>query len=47
VACYWTGRYQEGYEYLMDILEDGRFSHEKERLLQNKKHFQNMMEEPK
>ena len=45
VACYWTGRYYEGYGYLIDILDDEKFVWHKERLLENKKHFQNMMED--
>lgn len=43
VSCYWTGRYYEGYEYLMEIIDREEFSEHRERLLQNKKHFQNMM----
>ena len=43
IACYWTGRYQEGYKHLMEILEAEDFSGHRERLLENKRHFQNMM----
>ena len=43
ISCYWTGRYHEGYEHLMEIIDHEAFFPHKERLLQNKKHFQNMM----
>lgn len=43
VSCYWTGRYYEGYEYLMEIIDHEAFSIHRERLLQNKKHFQNVL----
>lgn len=45
VACYWTGRYYEGYGYLVDIIDDERFAWDRERLVQNRRHFQNMMED--
>ena len=44
ISCYWTGRYQEGYEYLMEIVDNEEFSKQQERLLQNKKHFQDAMQ---
>jgi len=44
ISCYWTGRYQEGYEYLMEIVDNEEFSERQERLLQNKKHFQDAMQ---
>jgi len=44
ISCYWTGRYQEGYEYLMEIVDNEEFSEHQERLLQNKKHFQDAMQ---
>ena len=40
VACFWTNRFKEGYEYLLQILNDSRFESQKERLLTNQKHFQ-------
>ena len=43
VACYWTGRYQEGYRYLTEIIETKNPDLDMERILGNKKHFQNMM----
>jgi len=43
VSCYWTGRYEEGYKYLMEIIDHEGFSDHRERLLQNKNHFENMM----
>jgi tetratricopeptide (TPR) repeat protein len=43
VACYWTGRYREGHEHLMEIIESKNPNLDMERLLENKKHFQNMM----
>lgn len=43
VSCYWTGRYQEGYRNLMDIINKEEFSEDIERLKENKRHFQNMM----
>jgi glycosyltransferase involved in cell wall biosynthesis len=43
VSCYWTGRYQEGYQNLMEIIEAKNPGLNTERLLENKKHFQNMM----
>jgi soluble cytochrome b562 len=43
VSCYWTGRYQEGYKYLIDIIDKEEFIEDKGRLEENKRHFQNMM----
>ncbi len=41
VSCFWTKRFKEGYQYLLEILNDFRFESQKERLLINQKHFQN------
>ena len=43
VACFWTDRFDEGYKYLLEILNDERFSSSKDRLLTNQKHFQDRM----
>jgi tetratricopeptide (TPR) repeat protein len=43
VACFWTDRYNEGLEYLLQIIDDETFSHHKERLLQNRQHFSDRM----
>ena len=43
VSCYWTGRYQEGYQNLMEIIEEKNPNLDMGRILENKKHFQNMM----
>jgi glycosyltransferase involved in cell wall biosynthesis len=43
VACYWTGRYREGYKYLTEIIESKNSNLDMERILENEKHFQNMM----
>ena len=40
VSCFWTKRFKEGYQYLLEILNDFRFESQKERLLTNQKHFQ-------
>ena len=40
VSCFWTKRFKEGYQYLLEILNDFRFESQKERLLINQKHFQ-------
>ena len=40
VSCFWTKRFKEGYQYLLEILNDFRFASQKERLLINQKHFQ-------
>jgi Rps23 Pro-64 3,4-dihydroxylase Tpa1-like proline 4-hydroxylase/glycosyltransferase involved in cell wall biosynthesis len=40
VSCFWTKRFEEGYQYLLEILNDFRFESQKERLLTNQKHFQ-------
>jgi glycosyltransferase involved in cell wall biosynthesis len=40
VSCFWTKRFEEGYQYLLQILNDFRFESQKERLLTNQKHFQ-------
>ena len=39
VACFWTDRYQEGLNYLNQIIDDEKFSEHRERLLTNKRHF--------
>lgn len=41
VSCYWTDRGEEGYRMLLDIIHDVDFKHHRERLMQNKKHFEN------
>ena len=43
VSCYWTGRYQEGYKYLIEIIDSEDLSGHRERLQENKRHFLNMM----
>ena len=43
VACYWTGRYKEGLEYLLEIIDDPEFSHHKNRLEDNRQHFNKKM----
>ena len=43
VACFWSDRFDEGYKYLLEILNDERFSGSKDRLLTNQKHFQDRM----
>ena len=40
VSCFWTKRFEEGYNYLLEIIDDNRFTSQKDRLLTNKKHFQ-------
>jgi len=40
VSCFWTQRFKEGYNYLLEIINDDRFINQKERLLVNQKHFQ-------
>lgn len=43
VACYWTARYKEGYKILMEIIESKNPNLDFSRILENKKHFENMM----
>jgi len=43
VACFWTEKYNEGLQYLLQIIDDETFSHHKERLLQNRQHFSDRM----
>jgi glycosyltransferase involved in cell wall biosynthesis len=43
VSCFWSDRFDEGYKYLLEILDDERFSSSKDRLLTNQKHFQDRM----
>ncbi len=43
VACYWTGRYKEGLKYLLEIIDDPEFSHHKNRLEDNRQHFNKKM----
>ncbi len=43
ITCYWTGRYQEGYKILMEIIGTEYFEDHRERILENKRHFENMM----
>ena len=39
VSCYWTNRGKEGYDLLMQIIDDPYFADQKERLETNKQHF--------
>jgi hypothetical protein len=39
VACFWLGKYQEGYDLLKEIIDDPDFEWCKRRLLENDKHF--------
>jgi glycosyltransferase involved in cell wall biosynthesis len=43
VACYWLGRFEEGYKLLMNIVEDPDFAGSRERLLENKAAFEHSM----
>ena len=43
VACYWTGRYDEGLKYLEIILVDPEFEQHKERFNDNLKHFKGIL----
>ena len=43
VSCYWTNRFEEGLGYLNKIIDDEYFSHDRDRLVQNKKHFDDRM----
>ena len=43
VACYWLGRFEEGYKLLMNIVEDPDFVGSRERLLENKAAFERSM----
>jgi glycosyltransferase involved in cell wall biosynthesis len=43
VACFWTNRFQEGLNYLNQIIDDEKYSDIKDRLLQNKRHFNDRM----
>lgn len=43
VSCFWTNRFEEGYNYLTQILDEPKFAHDKERLLVNKQHFLDRM----
>jgi glycosyltransferase involved in cell wall biosynthesis/Rps23 Pro-64 3,4-dihydroxylase Tpa1-like proline 4-hydroxylase len=47
ISCYWTGRYQEGYKHLMEIMNTEYFEPHRERILENKRHFENMMKDSK
>jgi Rps23 Pro-64 3,4-dihydroxylase Tpa1-like proline 4-hydroxylase/glycosyltransferase involved in cell wall biosynthesis len=44
VACFWTERYNEGLQHLLQIIDDETFSHHKERLLENRQHFRDRMD---
>jgi tetratricopeptide (TPR) repeat protein len=39
VSCFWTNRFEEGLNYLSQIIDDPKFVNEKERLLKNKDFF--------
>lgn len=41
VSCFWTDRGHEGYSLLCEIVDDPDFENDRERLLENKKHFNN------
>jgi glycosyltransferase involved in cell wall biosynthesis len=43
VSCYWTGRYQEGLKYLLEIIDDGEFLQHKDRLMENFNFFKEKM----
>jgi len=43
VACYWTGRFEEGKEYLTKIIDDSDFQNQRERFDDNMKHFNNQL----
>ena len=43
VACFWSDRFKEGMTYLNQIIDDERFAWDRERLLQNKRHFNDRM----
>ena len=43
VACYWTGRYEEGLGYLNEIINDPLFSGHQERLNKNLEFFKSKM----
>jgi glycosyltransferase involved in cell wall biosynthesis len=43
VSCFWTNRFEEGLRLVNEIIDDEDFKHHKERLLENKKHFENKM----
>ena len=46
VACFWTERYNEGLIYLNQIIDDNNFSSIRERLIQNKRHFNDRLSIP-
>ena len=39
VACYWTGKFEEGLNYLKQIINDPEFESQQERLNTNLQHF--------
>jgi len=43
VACYWIEKFQEGFDYLADIVNDSDFESHKERLITNLQHYQNKL----
>jgi Rps23 Pro-64 3,4-dihydroxylase Tpa1-like proline 4-hydroxylase/glycosyltransferase involved in cell wall biosynthesis len=43
VACFWTGKYEEGKRYLEEIINDPEFESQKERLQTNLVHFNNRL----
>lgn len=45
VACYWTGRYEEGLELINEIIEDPEFEDQRSRLEENRGHFLNKIKE--
>ena len=45
IACYWTGRYEEGLNYLKQIQNDPEFAYHSQRLNDNEQHFMNAMKQ--
>jgi len=45
VACYWTGRYQEGINLVEEIIANERWAYDVERLQTNIQHFNNKLNE--
>lgn len=43
IACYWTGRYEEGLNYLKQIQNDPEFAIHTQRFKDNEQHFMNAM----
>lgn len=43
VACFWTGRYEEGVALINEIIDDERWEYARPRILENLQHFNNAM----